>query len=104
MSKFSVLFLYRRIFSVVPRTKIYMHLLNFLVIAYWLSSIFGVIFSFLPVYTQWQPWLLHTNIHVRAFYEAMIAINTSIDVAILSFIPTTVWKIHISRKKTVLIT
>ncbi|KAH7303333.1 hypothetical protein B0I35DRAFT_498605 [Stachybotrys elegans] len=103
LAKLSVLFLYTRLFSVVSIAKVQIYVLFFLVVAFWLSSIFGVIFTYDPVYAAWEPWIPHTMINMRDFYLATGSINTCLDLAILIFPQTMVWKIQMSTKKKFLI-
>ncbi|KAI0394538.1 hypothetical protein F5Y17DRAFT_427711 [Xylariaceae sp. FL0594] len=105
LSKLSVLFLYRRIFPPVTRSwqSISSHVLFFLVTAFWLISFFGVLFSYDPVYTQWQLWLPHSNINIKAFYLSTAAIDAVLDIAILTLPQTMVWKVQISRRKRTLV-
>jgi hypothetical protein len=103
MSKFSVLFLYRRIFSAPSRSKIYLNILFFLVAGYWVSVYFVLLFAYNPVYAQWQPWLRHTNVKEREFYVAFGIINSTLDIAVLAYPQTRVWKLHISRRRKIFV-
>ncbi|KAI1436835.1 hypothetical protein GGR50DRAFT_648570 [Xylaria sp. CBS 124048] len=105
LSKLSVLFMYRRIFSPAApsQSRVYLNVLTFLVFPFWLASALGVIFTTSPVYAQWQQWLPHTMINIRAFYVTMATVDALLDMAILAFPQTKVWHIRISKQQKTLV-
>ncbi|KAJ5519319.1 hypothetical protein N7453_001741 [Penicillium expansum] len=98
-SKASVLFLYERIFSIDRRLRLWIRIMMLILIAYHLSTSFGLIFATNPVQAQWKYWIPHTSTDKVAFYIVIGVANLLLDIVILSIPQTIVWKIHQSLKK-----
>ncbi|KAI1447315.1 hypothetical protein F5Y02DRAFT_424493 [Annulohypoxylon stygium] len=94
LSKASVLLLYKRMFSVDRRIHMWIKIMLVLILAYFLASAVGLIFTTNPVEAQWKYWLPHTTIHTKEFYLVMGIANPLFDVVILCIPQFIVWKLH----------
>lgn len=103
LSKASVLFFYHRIFGVDRTQKLQLRIVSLLLIGYFLSALFGLIFADSPVEAQWNITLPHTSIHNKAFWCSMAVINMCLDLIILAIPQTRVWRLQLSAKRKILL-
>ncbi|KAL4734467.1 hypothetical protein BDV11DRAFT_212752 [Aspergillus similis] len=101
--KISILLLYRRIFTTSRTFLAATWVMGGLVVGYWLSCIFGLIFAYSPVQAQWKSWLPHTSINNKAFWMAIGIINIVYDIAILCMPQPLVWSLQMSRRRKILL-
>lgn len=74
-----------------------------LLASYFLTAACGLIFAYKPVVSQWKLWLPHTSINNKMFWLAMAIINILLDVVILCLPQARIWKLHLSRKRRILV-
>lgn len=103
LSKISALLFYRRIFSADGQFLIFMRIMIFLIVAQFLSSVIGLIFSYNPIEAQWIVEMPHTTINTKAFYITTAVINILLDIAILGIAQVKVWQLHLDTKRKVLL-
>ncbi|KAK5996310.1 Wortmanamides biosynthesis cluster C-like protein [Cladobotryum mycophilum] len=95
----SVLFFYRRIFSinrVVLRIIQTLSVLNFLAC---LSAVLGLIFSTSPVRAQWDLSIPSKSLNHKAFWISLGLVTFVIDVSILAIPQAQVWKLQLSWQR-----
>lgn len=82
-AKISVLCLYRRVFPITSISRASLAV-GLLVVACWLTSIFGAIFRCIPVQAAWQKLLPARCINFAAFFLGVELFNCTLDIIILS--------------------
>ncbi|KAL4815061.1 hypothetical protein BDW67DRAFT_176582 [Aspergillus spinulosporus] len=103
LAKISILLFYRRIFTTSKTFLAATWVMGGLVLGYWLSCIFGLIFAYNPVQAQWKSWLPHTSINNQAFWMAMGIINIVYDITILCMPQPLVWSLQMTRRRKILL-
>ncbi|KAL4745365.1 hypothetical protein BDW72DRAFT_198714 [Aspergillus terricola var. indicus] len=103
LAKTSVLLLYRRIFTPVKAFLYVTVAMGLLVLGYWLTTVFGLIFAYSPVEAQWKSWIPHTIINYKAYGMAMGIANIALDLMILAMPQPLVWHLHMSHRQKVLL-
>lgn len=102
-SKASILFFYRRIFSIDTKALRFMQVLGFVLVANCLSAVFGLIFTNSPVEGQWDLSIPSTTIDTLPFWITMGAVNLVLDIIILAIPQTRVWKLQLTMRKKIAI-
>jgi energy-converting hydrogenase Eha subunit A len=103
LSKASILFFYRHIFSVDGQFLMFMRIMGFFIIGNCLAAMLGLIFSSNPVEAQWNVGLPATTINGPAFWAVMAVVNIVLEMAILAIAQIKVWKLQLSPRKKLLI-
>lgn len=98
-SKASLLFFYRRIFSVDKSLLLVFRLIGFLVFGYCVAADLGHIFPKQPVEAQWNVTLSHTSIDEMALWISISVINIFLDIIILAIPQVKVRKLQMSRSR-----
>ncbi len=81
-AKLSILCLYRRIFS-TPSFRINSLIIGLFVVAYWITSMLGMLLQCIPVQGIWQKTPSSKCIDSNAFFLGLELLNCILDVAML---------------------
>lgn len=95
-TKFSILFLYRRIFT-SHRFHIVLWCVGAFVLAFAITAVFLQIFQCVPVEAIWYTNLERRCVNISADYIAMGTINIVTDVVILCLPMPQLWRLQMSR-------
>lgn len=98
-SKASIVFFYRRIFSVDHQFLRCIHIIGVVIVGSVLASVFGGIFLDNPVETQWYVGKPYTSVNARAFWTIVAVANIFMDTMILGIALVKVWKLRMSRRR-----
>lgn len=102
-SKASILFFYRRIFSIDGQFLLFMRFMGVLIVGNCLAAAFGLIFADNPVQAQWNVGMPYTTFNDRTFWTIMAVVNIVLDVMILGVAQFKVWKLRMSARRKLLI-
>lgn len=102
-SKASILFFYRRIFSIDGQFLVFMRIIGGLIVANCLAAALGLILSDNPVQAQWNVGMPYTTINGPAFWTTMAVMNIVLDILILGIAQIRVWKLNMSLQRKLLI-
>ncbi|KAI9818703.1 MAG: hypothetical protein M1832_004179 [Thelocarpon impressellum] len=98
-TKFSILLLYRRIFTVHRRRfEIALYVVGGLIIGWGVSGFFTTVFQCTPVNYLWVQEQ-GSCINVEASLVALASINTTLNIAVLILPMPMVWRLHMPTKQ-----
>lgn len=100
LTKASILLLYLRVFNVVHRTCVILHIVLWANFAFYLAAIVGEAFQCLPVQKVWLPVPGHC-INEKAAQTTSSAINAVSDFVILVLPIANVWGLQLYNKRRV---
>ncbi|KAL4785499.1 hypothetical protein BJX76DRAFT_356054 [Aspergillus varians] len=99
LTRVSILFFYRRLFSIKRVLRVATWIGCGLQFAYFVSTSCGIIFASRPVHAEWQPWLPHTHINYKAFWISFSCIGMAFDLLVLALPQPFIWNLKLPRRR-----